>query len=137
MPTCPQCGQPVRPGHALCPFCGTNLATGETPERKRTKPGGIAIGMAVGCGLLLLLYLYPVFFIGATHDLWNRWNSSNNGDYSPLHSVAVWLPFAVLVTLGVGLAVALRRRFPDFARGMFYSMALSVALWLGALYVCH
>jgi len=137
MPTCPQCGQPVRPGHALCPFCGTNLVTGETPERTPAKSEEVTTGMGVGCGILLVLFVFLAIFTRAERDVWieHHWHWP---DYRPpTPAYFDWLPYAVPVTMIVVLAVALRRRAPIFVRGLLISLAIGIALCLGALVVCH
>lgn len=136
MPTCPHCGQPVRPGHALCPFCGTNLATGETPERTPATLEGTGPGITVGCGLLLVLFVFLIAYTIIGRDFWimHHWHGAK---HRPPPAYFIWVPYAVPVTMIVVLVVALRRRAPMFVRGLLISLSIAVALWLGALVVCH
>lgn len=122
--TCPHCGQSVRDGLAVCPFCGADIATGNVPSLQKDKRQ-LTEGFGVGCFACIVMGLFfalPTKGAGAPHSL--------AGVFTTLIS---WHP---LQTLAV-LTVAFWEKRPQFARGLLYSLFVTAALTLGAFAVCR
>ena len=141
--TCPNCGQPVRDEYALCPFCGTDMETGQRPKRvgeDADEPSavdeGVKSGTAAGCVLS-----GSVFFVTATYSAVARtvWVQKHwHGTHRPaLPLTLTWAQSVIPLALLIFWFLAARRRTPTFARGLGYSIIISAALSLGALAVCR
>jgi hypothetical protein len=137
MRPCPNCSQPIADGIAICPNCGADMpAVWPPPPEGNASPDmsaaekiiwvrrqvnkGFDYGSGTGFALwlfsiLALLYTsarnFPVLFVPATYAL-------------PLITLLVWY-FRV------------RRLRPYFARGLGYSILITVAFLLGMLVICR
>jgi hypothetical protein len=141
MNPCPHCGQPVRDEYTHCPFCGTDVATGERTENVRGGGDDAGVGGALGCTLSGLIY----FFYGAGYlETGNLLFAARQGHLewgTAAHLLSqrheyLWLGFGLPILLTGLTYLLLRRRFPKFARGLGYSGLVALVIALGAPFLC-
>ncbi len=136
---CPHCGQIVRDEYALCPYCGTNVETGERPTPDPKDKIAAGSGGLLGACVILASY----FFFGATGIVAR--NMAGFTKSSPEERAywlfwathGFWLMHAVPLAVTGLLYLLLRRRFPAFARGVGQSFLVALVIALGAPFICR
>lgn len=134
---CPRCGERVRKDYLRCPYCGTDVETGEQPPMSKDSVA-VQSGALLGCSLTFVIY----YFIGAMCmvsrnmliDLWRYPAARAQWLFWATHGI--WIGFVAPVALTGVIYLLLRRRFPRFARGLGYSCLIALAVTLGAPFLC-
>jgi hypothetical protein len=140
MTPCPHCGQPVRDEYTHCPFCGTDVATGQRTETVR---GGEetrdVVGGVIGCGLTALVYFYFGMGWAISREMlyeMGKFNPSQRASWMFAATHGIWIGFSLPIAVTGLLYLLLRRRYPVFARGLGYSCLAAVVFALGAPFLC-
>lgn len=141
MKTCPHCGQPVRDEYKLCPFCGTDVATGKRAENEKTRKDARDAASAVGCVLTGAIY----YICGACYlEAGNLLHAARPGhmqwgtvaQLSAQRNEYLWLGFGLPVLITGLPYLLLRRWFPAVARGLGFVCLVALAIALGAPFLC-
>lgn len=135
---CPNCGQTVEEGKALCPNCGADVPVVWPPAPLGQQPTALPLspeqvrqeivsGLNSGCMTELATYFTLAFFSFA----WVMYAASYRQRFA-WHLFCFGIP-ALVVSIRYW---RVRFRRPFFARGLGYSLLITLACLLGALTVC-